>query len=287
MTTLLEADHVLAVVVSYDGADTLGATVAALAAQVGRVHVVDNGSDAATLAVLADLARDPKVTVELLGENRGVGVALNRGVAVAAERGCGWLLTMDQDSVIEPGFLDAFASAVSADASRVCLAPAIAALDGRVATEVDEVRYAITSGTLVRTDVYASIGAYDEGFFVDGIDFDFSLRVRSAGHRIVRVPGARLRHRLGEVIALPAPLRRFYAQHGPVRRYFIVRNFLFLSERFATRFPMFILKLGVAQAIQAMLIAFFDPQPLRNYRAMAAGVADYRRRVQGTCPHSF
>ena len=78
MTAPPEAGDVLAVVVSYDGADTLGATVVALTAQVGQVHVVDNGSDAATLAVLAELARDPKVTVELLGDAGGAGSPIAR-----------------------------------------------------------------------------------------------------------------------------------------------------------------------------------------------------------------
>ena len=111
--------------------------------------------------------------------------------------------------------------------------------------------------------------------------------MRRAGYSTHRVPDARMEHRLGAAVNLPRPLRRFYAQHAPVRRYYMSRNYLYLAERFVARFPLFIVKLGVAQLIQGVLIAFFDPKPLANYRAMIAGAGDYLRRRRGRCERVF
>lgn len=280
----VRADRVLAVVVSYNGADSIAGAVGALRGQSIPVLVVDNGSDGPTHQVLQDLARDAGVAVIRWAENRGVGAALNEGIREARRRHADWLLTMDQDSVIADGYLEAFADAVWQDATRACLAPAIESVTGADPDGPAPVAYAITSGTLVRLDLFDAVGDYDEGFFVDGIDFDFSLRVRGAGHRITRVPAARLGHQLGQAVALPRAFRRVYAQHGAVRRYYIARNFLYLASRFVTRFPWFVIKLGVALAIQAVLIAFLDPLPLRNYRAMAAGVRDFLRGRHGAAP---
>src|SRR5437660_8825208 len=96
----VNSQDVLAVVVSYNGLQKTRQTVEALRGQAGHIHIVDNGSDEESLGVLEPLEREPDITVERLGENRGIGYALNRGVQRAQEMGCKWLLTMDQDSVV-------------------------------------------------------------------------------------------------------------------------------------------------------------------------------------------
>src|SRR5438034_8641182 len=69
----MNAKDVLAVVVSYNGLHKTRRTVDALRGQVGHVHIVDNGSAAESLNVLDVLEQEPGITVERLGENRGVG----------------------------------------------------------------------------------------------------------------------------------------------------------------------------------------------------------------------
>jgi len=116
---------VLAVVVSYNGGDAIAPTVSALRSQGVRVHIVDNGSDAPTLAALDALAQDAGVSVELLGRNLGVGHALNRGVVKARALGATWLLTMDQDSLVDSGLVAAYARAAARHPGGVCFAPTI------------------------------------------------------------------------------------------------------------------------------------------------------------------
>ena len=277
-------DDVMAVVVSRNGGATLRATVDALRGQMSRVHVVDNGSTGASAGILAALEQLPGITVERLGENRGVGCALNRGVARARSEGRSWLLTMDQDSTVQPGLLPAFAAAIAEDPRRVCLAPLRIEEPARAGGPVREVRYAITSGNLVRMALFDKIGHYDEGFFIDCVDFDFCLRVRQRGHAIHHVPGAQLRHVVGERLPDGGVLSRFYQRHSPVRRYYMFRNYCYLAERYLVRFPGFILKLGALQALLAVLVGFRDPAPAASYRAIARGVRDYLARRVGPYP---
>jgi len=275
---------VLAVVVSYNGGDAIAPTVSALRSQGVRVHIVDNGSDAPTLAALDALAQDAGVSVELLGRNLGVGHALNRGVVKARALGATWLLTMDQDSLVDSGLVAAYARAAARHPGGVCFAPTI---DDSHHGENDRdasVPYAITSGSVVRLSAFDEIGGYDEGFFIDCIDFDFSLRLRRRGHAIQRVHDARMRHRLGEAVTLPAFVRRVYARHSPARRYYMFRNYLYMAERYLLRFPTFIVKLGVLQLVLLPFIAVFDRRRLASFRAVVSGVADYARRRHGPYP---
>ena len=233
----MRAEDVLAVVVSYNGLHQTRQTVHALRGQVGHVVIVDNGSLPESLAVLQSLEREAGTTVERLGKNYGVGYALNLGVQRAKEMGYSWLLTMDQDSVVDGSMIQAYQAAVGRDPARVCLAPVIAQNGTKRQVTGGVIRYAITSGNLVRVSLFDQIGLYDEGFFIDCIDFDFSLRLRRAGHSLYRVPDAMMRHQLGEAVAVPGFLRRHYARHSPTRRYYMYRNYLYMVERYWRDFP--------------------------------------------------
>jgi rhamnosyltransferase len=277
----VNSQDVLAVVVSYNGLQKTRQTVEALQRQVGHVHIVDNGSDTESLGVLESLEREPGITVERLGENRGVGYALNRGVQRARQIGCTWLLTMDQDSVVDNSLIEAYRAAVEQDPARVCLAPRITANGRRKDAVGEEISYAITSGNLVRVSVFDQIGPYDGDFFVDYVDFDFCLRLRRAGYAVHRVPAALMQHQLGDIIDLPKVVRKHYARHSPVRRYYMYRNYMYMAERHVLKFPGFIFKLGLSLMLRLLLIGFLDASPLASYRAIARGLWDYAARKGG------
>jgi rhamnosyltransferase len=280
----MTGEDVLAVVVSYNGLDRTLRTVEAVSPQVGHVLVVDNGSAAASQAWLHELDSRPGVTVDRLGANRGIGHALNRAVRYAEANGYRWLLTMDQDSVAHRAMIAAYAEAITKDPTLVCLAPSIRKNGVASAAHDGPIDYAITSGNLVHVDLFAEIGQYDEAFFIDCVDFDFSLRVRRAGHQVHRVARALLEHELGEAVRAPAMARRFYARHSPARRYYMYRNFLYMARRYARPFPAFIAKLTLSQALLTILVAFLDPEPLASYRAIGRGVRDYLGGRQGPDP---
>jgi rhamnosyltransferase len=277
----MNSKDVLAVVVSYNGLQKTWQTVDALRRQVGHVHIVDNGSETESLGVLESLEGEPGITVERLGENRGSGYALNRGVLRARQMGCDWLLTMDQDSVIDGSLIEAYRGAVEQDSGRVCLAPRITSSSRRKDAAGGVISYAITSGNLVRVSLFDQIGLYDESFFVDCIDFDFCLRLRRAGYAVYRVPDALMQHHLGDAVDLPNTLRKYYARHSPVRRYYMYRNFMYMAERYLFEFPGFIVKLGLSQMLLLLLIGFLDSSPLASYRAVARGLWDYAIRKDG------
>lgn len=273
----------LAIIVSYNGSAHLRESVEALAPQVGRILIVDNGSRSETLDVLDVLETAPDVSVIRLGMNRGIGHALNVGASRAREWGHTWLLTMDQDSVVQPGMLTAFAAALAAHPEAACLAPRLMDTPRRGDADVHEIEVAITSGNLVRVDIVEAIGGYDEMLFIDGVDFDFSLRLRTAGHRIHEVVDALMVHRLGDARRRAGVLDRYYARHAPLRRYYMSRNFFYLVERHARRFPLFFLKLAASHALLMVLVAFRDPRPWASYRAVLRGIRDYIAGKSG--PH--
>lgn len=277
----MTSDQVVAVVVSYNGGSQLRRGVDALREQVGHVLVVDNGSGPPSQEVLRELEALPRVSVHRLGRNAGMGHALNVGVRFARESGFEWILTMDQDSVVDRSMVDAYRRAIEADSSLVCLTPVRVGDARSTGGPLTSVRYAITSGNLVRLSVFDRVGLYDEGLFVDCTDFDFSLRVRAAGFGISQVEDARMVHQLGEAIESPVPFGRFYARHPPSRRYYMYRNLLYIVTRYAFVDPILVAKLLATQTLMTVLVGVLDPQPLASYRAMLRGISDFVARRQG------
>ncbi len=236
-----EPTGVAAVVVSYEpDLETFLPSLAATAAQVDRVLVVDNGSsNQARLAV--ELARMPTVVAILQSDNLGIATALNAGVRRLAEDGRhAWLLTLDQDTVLHERavetVLDAFAgldAAVQRRCGVVALAypgdgsprsgvhrPGRRSRFGEVGGGFRERRLLITSGNLVRRQVAETV-PYEDELFVDQVDTAFSLAVRARGWSLLEYATALMDHRVGQLVEADGKLWRY--EPGQ-RLYYIVRN---------------------------------------------------------------
>lgn len=274
--------RVLAVVVSYFAGPKVAATVQALAGQVERILVVDNGSDAPTLEALRELEARGLIELRALGANKGLGVALNIGAVRAHELAFDWLLTMDQDSLAGPGMVAAMLELARRDPRVRSVSPNIA-LHGHAPTHrrSGPVSYAITSGNLVHMDVWRAAGPYNEGFFIDCIDFDFCLRARREGYTVHKAPDALLHHELGQKVERRRRFERFYTQHSAMRRYYMFRNFFFLARSHALREPRFIAKLAVSQLLLFVLIVAYEPRLRENLVFIGRGILDFLRNRQG------
>jgi rhamnosyltransferase len=267
--------EVLAIVVSYNGGVKTIDTVKALLAQVRHVHVVDNGSLPDSVERLRQLPASPSLSMTFLEQNLGIAAALNVGVQAARAAGFPWILTMDQDSTIGPGMIAAYAETLRAKPEAVFLVPNVHANGVDHATTEGPVDFAITSGSLVRTTLFAEVGPFAEQLFIDGVDIDFCLRTRRLGHAILRVRDARIYHELGERVAAGGWLARVYAKHSPLRRYYMYRNHLYLMKAFWRDFPGFILKATLYQILLLILVAVCDRQPGRSLRFIVKGVRDF------------
>jgi rhamnosyltransferase len=271
----LNESEILAIVVSFNGQAKTLETVEQLRRFVGHVLVVDNGSDLTSVTLLGKYDGSAAVSVMFLPENRGIGYGLNMGVDKARQCGYRWLLTMDQDSYVDDGMIEKYKDYVLRHADSLCLTPTLILNGDTNVHSNEDVGYAITSGNLVRIDVFDRVGLYDEQLFIDGVDFDFSLRVRKAGLKICRVVDGMMRHELGQSHGRGGILKRFHTFHSPVRRYYMYRNLLVLVERYGRLFPSFICRLIASHLIYLVTILFFGKDRLQSYIYIGRGIADY------------
>lgn len=243
---LVKQSSTVAIVVTYQ--PELARLIELLAAcrpQVGRLVVVDNGSDGAE--ALTEACRDHGCDFLPLGDNCGVATAQNAGVTWALAQGCWRCILFDQDSVPAPDMVRQLSEALDAllrqghavGAVGPCqvddrdgrASPFVRFLPFRVARShclgSDQAPVAadflISSGMLFTTEAYAAIGRFDDALFIDNVDLDWCFRGRTAGHGFFGVCAARLRHRIGDQVLRLGGLGTIH-RHSPLRQYYIMRN---------------------------------------------------------------
>lgn len=270
MDTELEPITV-AVVSTFNPLPSLIDNCAALLEQCTDVIVVDDGSSAPDEEVF-NAAVSLGCTVLRLAANAGIAAALNRGVNLARERlqGLDFILTMDQDSIVEQGCVHeltkAAAAAQSAGVKVGMVAPGtVSGLPSRARKLVRNVVIGdepVQSGLLIPADTLDTIGNFNESLFIDGVDSDFYLRAKVEGLNCIIAPDASLTHSLGTMVPASIGPWTIKWRGKPVmvrtaaswRYYYIVRNRILLGRKFALREPYWVLRGFLGDARHLLLV---------------------------------
>ena len=142
--------------------------------------------------------------------------------------------------------------------------------DHRTAREVDWVSGACL---MVRREVLAQVGAFDEGYFLFVEDMDWCRRIRQAGWAVVYLPDAVVTHHIGVSRgAVPAWVVR--ARHRGMLRY--------VRKHFGAPWPV---RAGVAVALTARAAALIAANAARRWRDSAGPGAARPGRTRKT-PHT-
>lgn len=246
-------------------------------AQVESLIVVAN--DAEGSARLDALDAD-RLTYLQLGHNLGLATALNKGLALAVERGVMWCLLLDQDTIIDPDLVGALADTWEACPGRervAMLAPNYRSPGGgRLAyphTPMWQLlETAVTSGSLVAMAAVREVGGMREDFFIEGIDIEFSLRLRAAGLQLVASGRPLMTHGAGA-----AEERRLFGRtvlvghHSPWRCFMQFRNLTWTLWRYGRQEPHWTRTALVSMLKRYCIVFLFERQRLRKAWAMLRG----------------
>ena len=246
---------------------------------------------------LLSLLKNPKIEYIPLHHNHGIAYALNVGAKKAIEDKYAWLLTMDQDSKFRGDDVSKIldnASTLDTDDRIGIISPfhSIPYRETPKTNEITDELTVMTSGNLVNLKAYAEVSGFDDTLFIDCVDFDFCLRLKIAGYRVIRDNSSILNHNLGNrsqyrlfnpynlIRNKPIFSIRFTGNHSAFRKFYIIRNRLILMKRYRKIFPEF------ARTMRALVIdefvntVFTEKDKIPKIRAMMRGIKEYRRYIQ-------
>jgi rhamnosyltransferase len=205
--------------------------------------------------VLIDCGSRPEITKEVKqivaesagfvtgiwdSEDIGYSGSLNKCLRLAVERGAAWAITLLDDTVLHPDTVAAMLKAYHA------LPPETQKTIGLIMPNVTSIRGLAwpdgepfinddggnTEAQMIKATMFPIVGYMDEALCGDGIDGEFSFRVRMHGFKSLRVPHAVAETRWGHPV-----MRRFLwkmamiQNYQPYRYYYMSRNLVYLFVR--------------------------------------------------------
>ena len=121
--------------------------------------------------------------------------------------------------------------------------------------------------------------------FIDGVDFEWCFRARHKGFKCFGVTEAAMKHPVGDDgfhIRVANQTARIPV-HGPVRRYYIMRNRLHLYKRAYVPLPWKVRDLR-RFAVECCYFALVAKPRAQHIAAMAKGIRDGVMNVYGPIP---
>lgn len=281
---------VWAVITTYFPDGGLLASLASLSDQVAGTIVVDDGTGPEASDVLHEVEASGAIVIRR-AVNSGIAAALNAGIVAALDRGAQSVLTLDQDSTVPAGFVDALRAENERRpiGERGPVVPEYFADvrqgRGRRAGGALGAAGIIQSGMLLDGELIETVGLMREEFFIDLVDTEFELRCRLAGRMPTAARGLRLPHRLGERYRRHGPaipgLPRTMTLSSPFRYYYRARNRLLLERLYLRRFPGRLVRDGIVERVY-FVVAWGIARPRRRmWTILRAGVRDGRRGIGG------
>lgn len=208
------------------------------AGQVRTVVVTDNSDSAEKQREVAQVASHfGNVQVNALFTNAGIAVAQNRGMQAAKALGSEFVIEMDQDSRLPPGYVSNLIRRFKELAGEGIKVGGIGPLAVRKGSDevydgltrsgnVIEVEYTLSSGFLMRFDAVDAVGLKNEDLFIDFVDWEWCWRSRERGYRIFIDTTLEISHMLGD--GHKRILGQSIGMPSPIRHYYQFRNFIYL-----------------------------------------------------------
>ena len=264
----------------------LKSTLMLLGPQVDCVYIADNASEnySDIADMIAALSSEGSSVKLMPGEtNTGVAGGLNRIMKAALEDGKEWVLTLDQDSQPEKDLVKGLCRATKFERIGI-ICPRIKDINsGRILvnfgedTSKNDKKYqtlhsCITAGSMINLEAWKAVGGYDEYLFMDYVDFDYSIRLRKSGYRILQCNQIIMEHEVGNT-----EVHRFLFKkvgvmnHSAMRKYYITRNRIYCSYKYYRRFG-FRNIVGIVKTI--VLILCYEEDKKHKLSSVIRGVKD-------------
>lgn len=191
--------------------------------------VIDNHSSDNSISELESFRKNnPAFGLEIIKnfENSGFAGGNNVGIRYALKKGADYILLLNNDTVVDPNFVDELLKESQKDDKAGIITPAIFFYDnkellwfgGKTKIEwwrmdkaisnslfnkrisknstTENVDFVTGACMLIKRQVFESVDGFDERFFLYFEDADLALRVRKNGWKLVWTPSAKIWHKV-------------------------------------------------------------------------------------------
>jgi rhamnosyltransferase len=271
--------NLAAVVTTFNAGNAILPNLARIASQVMVVIIVDDSGDLCP-ANYFDYDEIENAIFLRNEENLGIAAALNRGVLKAESMGFDWVITLDDDTLVSPTYVEELYGFLQSG-EQVSIGLIALIRDGGDSCVSNKAngfmfkRTLITSGSLFKIATFRDVGGFDESLFIDLVDFDFCTKLRKADQAIVLLNKVGMSHKVGnsQTISLLGQKIVIY-NHSPFRLYYQMRNVFSFARKHLAFDPLLCLYLLLDVFRMPLKTLFFEKQKPVRFYYLARGLLD-------------
>lgn len=248
----------------------------AVKSQVDEIIFFDNGSKNIPEIKKVINKIDTKVTLLVSPRNIGIAQALNEIARYATEKDYKWLLTLDQDSVIYPDLIFHYKEKLNL--------PHVGQISCKLVDRnikknykfsndcsIREVKYCITSGTIVNLEALVQVNGFDGKLFIDWVDNELCCALRKEGYKTYELNYKGLLQEMGNATFKKFLGRKVYSpNYSAFRYYYNARNSVYTARKYPNEENIFI-KVLQQFKVQIHIIGFEDDK-LKKVFSIAKGI---------------
>lgn len=272
-----------ACVVLYNPGENIFNNVNLILEQIQYLYIIDN-SDLDKCKLLFD---KENISYFKNKGNKGIATALNQAARQAIADGFNYLLTMDQDSILDPHLIDNYIKYLLSNISdRVgLLSPNYLYKEYSNNTRQGRnytVLLSMTSGSLLNLTAFKIIGPFVEELFIDYVDFEYCLRLGKKGYNIIKVHNANIYHNLGSMQQRKFLFRKVsITNHSPLRLFYRTRNRFYIYKSYLKDFPVFVIKDLFVFINELIKILFYEKSKREKFRWILKGFNYFLKKKMG------
>jgi rhamnosyltransferase len=253
--------------------------------QVSELFIVDN-SETESVIVKEYVDSNKMVNYFFNGKNLGVAAALNIAARKAIEKKYSYLLTMDQDSIAPDNLIEVMLQTTIEYDKAGIVSPLHSNIfkthQKHINRGISKVDAVMTSGNLLSLDAYKSAGVFNEDFFIDYVDVEYCLRLKSKGFNIYKVHSIVLEHKEANISESKILNRKVYpTNNDPKRIYYKTRNLLYLNSIYRKEYPQIVrdeIRVNIKNLAKILL---FEKQKVLKAKMVLLGIKDYMKKRKG------
>lgn len=223
-----------------------------------EVIVVDNASTDESAGEISSFTKDNEILI-MSKENGGFSAGNNIGIKYALEHNTDYCLLLNNDTVVEPNFLDKLISGfafsgncgltigkILYESNRDTIWYAGGSISRKTAKtehwhyrEIDEglqdnpqvVSFATGCCMCLSKETIEKVGLLDERYFLYEEDADYSYRIADAEFELLYIPEARIYHKVSASTG----------NSSKASQYYTIRNkYMFIKERFESKYSAYV-----------------------------------------------
>jgi rhamnosyltransferase len=280
-------NNTCAVIITYNPDKDFYDRANRIAPQVNKTIIIDNCSNKKAINMLQEVSSQLKTVLILNSKNKGIATALNQGMNWAQQNNFSWVITFDQDSIVQDSMFQIFQNTydqlVAKNKIALIGSNYIDLNSGCYLIPLDsdhhfywyERKSAITSGSLYSLEAFRQIGPFRDEFFIDLVDLEYCLRARARGFKIYATIKPTMAHAIGKTTLHKIIWKKFgTTNHSPERRYYIARNNVAMSKEYLLTDPAFVISTLYSRFKSIVLIIFFESNKISKIRLTLLGFID-------------